>query len=192
MKVNFWKLESMYAIKPWNFPVCHFSRCCSEWIEITFQLSSSVCNFFPRCLYIQFFCYDLSVPIFCFKIVLLPSNSVAFVYSPPTCQKNFLSLFWNVLFCLYWLVLSWYLFSLPSLANTFWFITSVCIFGSNCVAFLLSSYHILMFFFYLSIFAYCRRFLICVSNLISHQGFDFLFVFSRVTPIFSQTDFAPA
>ena len=37
-----------------------------------------------------------------------------------------------------------------------------------------------------------RRFLICVSRLISHPGFEFLFVFYGGTPILSQTSFAPA
>ena len=38
----------------------------------------------------------------------------------------------------------------------------------------------------------CRRFLICISSQISHPGFEFLFVFFQGTPIFSQTNFAPA
>ena len=43
----------------------------------------------------------------------------------------------------------------------------------------------------LSIFAY-SRFLICVSSLISHLGFEFLFMFFRGTPILVLTNFAPA
>ena len=58
-----------------------------------------------------------------------------FAHPPLTSWLNFLSLFWNVLFCLYCLVLYWYLFSLPSLASTFWFISSSCIFCSNRLAF---------------------------------------------------------
>ena len=39
----------------------------------------------------------------------------------------------------------------------------------------------------------CRRiFLICFYNRISHTGFEFLFVVLSKTPIFSQTNFAPA
>ena len=41
-----------------------------------------------------------------------------------------------------------------------------------------------------SIFVCCRR--ICDSNLSSYQGFDFLSVVFRDTPIFSLTNFAPA
>ena len=49
-----------------------------------------------------------------------------FVSCPPNCWQNFLSLFWNVLFCLYCFTLCRYLFSLPSFARTFWYISSSC------------------------------------------------------------------
>ena len=45
---------------------------------------------------------------------------------------NVFLLFWNVLFCLYNLILSRYLFSIPSLANIFWFIFSSCIVRRVC------------------------------------------------------------
>ena len=48
------------------------------------------------------------------------------------------------------------------------------------------------FFLCLSIFVCCHRFLICVSSLISHSGFEFLFVFLRGTLILSKTNFSPA
>ena len=43
-----------------------------------------------------------------------------------------------------------------------------------------------------SIFTCCWSFLICVSSLISHPCFEFLFVFFKGTTIFSQTNFTPA
>ena len=98
-----------------------------------------------------------------------------FTHSPPT----FLSLFWNVLFCLICLILSPYLLSLPSFASTFWFISSSCIVCSSCVTLLISSQHILSFFLCLCIFYCCHRFLICVSSLISHPSLEFLFLFFR-------------
>ena len=68
-------------------------------------------------------------------------------------------------------------FSLPSLAGTFWFISSSYVVCSNYVTCLSSCQRIFTFFLCLSIFACCRRFLICVSNLIFHPGVQFLFVF---------------
>ena len=47
-----------------------------------------------------------------------------FVSSSTSCWKNFLSLFWNIRFCLYNLTLCRYLFNLPSFASTFWFTSS--------------------------------------------------------------------
>ena len=42
----------------------------------------------------------------------------------PYLWVEFFSLFWKVLFCLYCLVLSWYLFSLPSFASIFSIVSS--------------------------------------------------------------------
>ena len=58
--------------------------------------------------------------------------------------------------------------------------------------FLFSSQRILAFFLYLSIFAYCRRILICVFSLISHPGFEFLFIFFRGTRFLAHTIFVPS
>ena len=66
------------------------------------------------------------------------------------------------------------------------------VFFHCCVDFLFQSQHISAFFLYLRIFACCRRFLICVSSLISHSGFDFLFVLFRGTPTLSRNYFDPA
>ena len=82
-----------------------------------------------------------------------------FINYPSTCWKNFVSLIWNVLFCLYCLALSLYLFSLPSFVSNFWFISLSCISCSNPAAFLCLSEHFMFF--------TCRRFLTCVSKLIS-------------------------
>ena len=54
---------------------------------------------------------------------------VCFLSSHPTC---FLSLFWNVLFCLYCFTFCLYLFNLPSFLSTFWFISSSCIVIFSC------------------------------------------------------------
>ena len=141
------------------------------------------------------FWYVLFVPICCSKIVLFPCHP-AFGKSscilPLPAGRIFLSLFWNVLFYLYYFILSWYLFSLSFFTSTFWFVSSsfiVCF--NSCIAFLFSSPHIPAFFLCLLIFD-CCRFLISVSSLISHPGFEFLFVLYRGTQILSQTTFAPA
>ena len=126
--------------------------------------------------------------LFCFLIIQL----YIFVLSPPTCWYNFFSLFWDIPFCLYCFILSRCLFSLPSFARTFWFISSSCIVYFNCVAFLFSPQHIPPFFLSLIIFVRGRKFLISISSLIFHPGFQFLFVFFSRTPILSPTHFAPA
>ena len=145
-----------------------------------------------RFFFVLFFCYDRSVPIFCSKMFLSPSHPVVGMFAPIlsllSCL-NFLTVFWNILFYLYCLVLSRYLFSLPSFASTFWLISLSCIFHSSCHASSASSEYI--FFLYFSIFTCCRSFLICDFNLSSHTGFDFLFVVSKGTSIFSKTNLAP-
>ena len=76
------------------------------------------------------------------SVSLASSYWYVIVSSPPTCWQNFLSLFWNVLFCLYCFTLCWYLFNLPSFANTFWFISSNCIVIFSSVAFSFLSLHV--------------------------------------------------
>ena len=107
-----------------------------------------------------------------------------FAPSPLTSWYNFLSLFWNVQFCLYYLILSWYLFSLRSFASTF-----CCIVSSIRVALLFSSQHILAFSYNPSIFACYRIFLICLSSEISHPGFKCLFVFLKEPQFFRRLVF---
>ena len=70
--------------------------------------SLSPCNSFSCYLSIWPFCYVLSVPIFYFKIVLLPLHSIVglslcILHLPVV---SFLLLFSNVLFCLYYLTCS--------------------------------------------------------------------------------------
>ena len=103
--------------------------------------------------------------------------------------KNFLSLFWNALFCQYCLILCWYLFNLPPFASTLWFISSSFIVSSYCVAFRFTSQYILAFFLWCTIFT-CLRFLIPVFSLISHPSFEFLLELFRETLIFLQINFA--
>ena len=105
--------------------------------RFTFLLGPSPCssNSFFHVVYIfGFLCYAFSVPIFCSKIVLLPFHPVVGMSSyifPLLAGWNFW-LFWNVLFCLYCLILSSYLFILPSFASTFWFISLRCIVPFDC------------------------------------------------------------
>ena len=129
-------------------------------------------------LSIRLFCYILFVTIFCSKIVWFPCYPVVGIFS---------SLFWNVLFCLCCFILSRYLLNFPFLASTFWFISSSCIVCFDCVLSVFSSLHVPEFFFCLILFACCRRFLICISSLISHPAFEFLFC-----SILSQINFALA
>ena len=82
-------------------------------------------------------------------------------------------------------------FSFLYFTSTFWLVSSCCIFFfSSCRAFSVSSEYI--FLLGCSIFAYCRSFSFCDSNLSSHQDFDFLSMVFRATQIFSQTNFTPA
>ena len=85
--------------------------------------------------------------------------------------------------------MSRYLFSLPSFACILVGLQKL-FFSSSCHAFSVSPENFLMFGF--SILACCRSLFICDSSLCSHQGFNFLSVVFKGTPIFPQTNFAPA
>ena len=74
---------------------------------------------------------------------------------------------WNVLFCLYGLILSLYLLSLPSFTSIFCLVSS----SSSCRAFSVLSKYSLIFRF--CILGSCRSLFICDSNLSYHSGFDF-------------------
>ena len=86
-----------------------------------------------------------------------------FVSSPPSWWENFLSLFWNVLFCLYCFTLCRYLFNLPSFASAFYFISSSCVVIFSCVAFSFLFLHIPASFLCFIILARFRRFLSAFS-----------------------------
>ena len=72
-------------------------------------------------LSIRPFCYVLSLSIsYPIKVISFAFGcSLVFVLSPSTRWYNFLSLFWQVLFCLYCLVLSRYLLNFPCFATIF-------------------------------------------------------------------------
>ena len=120
----------MNSILPWRFPVWYFfSVILSKLMCISvFGPSSTSSNPF-----VILFIHSVFSLCFlgCHILVQNCSVSIASSYwyvfvSSPTWQ-NFLSLFWNVLFCLYCFTLCQYLFNLPSFASTFWFISSSCI-----------------------------------------------------------------
>ena len=93
----------------------------------------------------------------------------------PFLLVEFLSLFWNALFCLYCFILSQYFLSLPSLTRTFGLIPSSWIVCFYCIALFIFCSNIFLLFCSLSIFS-SLRFLICISSLMSQPGFEFLFV----------------
>ena len=122
----------MYAIMSLSYPILYFlCVVLSESMCIfTFGLSSSPSNPFPMLfIHSAFLLFFLGCHILlknCFASFASGYWHV-FVPFPFTCWKNFLSLFWNVLFCLYCFSLSRYFSDLPSFASTFWFISSSCI-----------------------------------------------------------------
>ena len=131
-----------------------------------------------RCVWL--FCYIISVPIFCSKIVLLPLQLVVGMYSYAHHQLDgWFRFHYFGMFCfvsIVWLCLSNF-FSPPSFARAFSFNSSSCIACFTCfVVFLFLSLHIPAFFHFLIILA-CCRFLIDDSTLISHPGFEFQLMF---------------
>ena len=105
--VSFWVIRCVFPL--WGFP--------QILVLLSYRLS------------IQPFRYAFSVAIFSSQncsVSLASSCWYVFVSCPPNCWCNFLSLFWNVLFCLYCFTFCRYLFSLPSFTWTFWFISSSC------------------------------------------------------------------
>ena len=196
MEINILNQKACMLLEPWVFQFSKF-ECCFEWILEYFYLRDIIkcLQHFLHVVYpIIIFLWYLRSHILLqhFFPSLVSGCWYVFALSHPTCRENLLSLFWNVLFWMYCLMLSQHLFTFPSFASTFWLIASSFIFCFNCVAFLSISKHILMFCSCLCIFARCRRLIICVSNLISHPGFDFLFEFFGVALIFPHTYFSVA
>ena len=160
--------KSMYSITAWYSPICFFLSVVlikSMYIP-TLSRSLSLSNSFAMLLIHLVF---LSCSLDCHILLQNCSASLAsscwyaFVSSPSSCWLNFLSLFRNVLFCLYCFTLSWYLFNLPSFASSFWFISSSCIVIFSCVAFSFLYQYIPAFFLCLIIFACFCRFLSAFS-----------------------------
>ena len=87
---NFFKPESMSVIMAWSFSIWYFSVlfCVNRGVFSPYGLLRALITLFPCCLSIQIFCYYLSVPICCSKIVLLPSHPVVGMslhISPSSC-----------------------------------------------------------------------------------------------------------
>ena len=130
---------------PGVFQFCNFfnvalsdCRCMS-----TLGSSSSSCNSFSMLFIQSAFRYVLSIPIFYSKVFLLPSHPVVGLYSSVLhllVWGNFLWLFWNVLFCEYFLTLYRYFLSLLSFAIIFLFNSSCCIVTLVCCFVLVFSY----------------------------------------------------
>ena len=115
-----------------RFRIWYFLECWSEITKVYFRLPFFFESYLFSCyLFIRLFCYVLFVPIFCSEIVCF------LVIRLLVCLRTFslyllvefiyFLLFWKFLFCLYCFILSRYLFSLPSFASTFLFISSDCI-----------------------------------------------------------------
>ena len=173
MSASSWEVN--FSIMFWSFPIC-----CYEWIEMYFclrvffqslQLFSHFLNLFGFSVMISTFTYFVP-KLFCFPCIRLLVYLRVF---SPYLLVEFSIVVLECPVCLYCLILSRYLFSLPSFTSTFWCIASSCIVCSNRVALLFLSQHILAFFFCLRIFVCCRSFLICISSLIFPPGFQFLY-----------------
>ena len=97
------------------------------------------------------------------KTIFLSSGGLyAFSPSSSTCWLNFFHCFGN-LFCLYFFILSQYLFTLPSFATTFWFLSSISL--------------SVLFIFFLYFVPTCSSVIplshhFCLLSLISYQPFQ--------------------
>ena len=133
-------------------------------------------------LFIQHFRYLLSVFIFYSKLTLFllpPVVDLSLCTLNQLVGRIFFYNFGMFCFCLYCLILPYYLLSLPSFANIFWFISSSCavklvcdcIFLGGSVGFLHNSHY--------SVVSFAVAVSFCPSCLISHPGFVFLLRFLR-------------
>ena len=193
MEVNFLNQKPCISSWPFQFDIL-FSAVLSKSSCFSILGSSSS----PSSSLVMLFIHSAFSLCFFGSHILAQNRSVSFasgcwyvfVSLSPSCWSNFLSLFWKVLFCLYCFTLSRYLFNLPSLASTFWFISSsfTVIFPHVACSFFPRLFHRLSSSFGL-VFAF---FFICDSSLNSHPGFCCFYVLFEGIPIFSQTIFAPA
>ena len=176
--------ESMDAMKAWSFPVWYFFECQSEWINVYIHLKGFLRHF--ETLFFKLFSIFVMISPF---LYFVPKSFCLLCIRVHTFSPYFFWLFQMILFCLYCLVLSRYLFSLLSFTSTFWFISLSCTFCCSCDAFSSLFQHLILFF-CLIIFVCCCRCLFCVSNMNSHPGLVILFFRKNLT--FSKTSFGPA
>ena len=130
------KLESMYAIMAWHFPIFWMSLSDSRHMSVS-CLSLNPCNSFsmlfiyPFSFSVMFFLFPYSTPklfgFLCIHLLVCPCAFpnyllVEFSFVILKCHV----LFCFVLFLLYCLTLSLYLLSLLSFTKIFWFISSSC------------------------------------------------------------------
>ena len=102
------------------------------------------------CSFFVFFCFVIMQLFVCLRVFTL------------YLMVEFISLIWNVLFCLYYLILSQDL-SFPSFASSFLIISlSSIVYFNCCAAFLFSTQRIPTFFLSHCIFSCCCRFLLPV------------------------------
>ena len=163
------KPESMYAIMASRFPIRYFSECCSERIDVYFRLSVVS---------------ELSIVyrlVFSFMLSLIVYSKIIWflVIQLLVCLRVFSA---NLPILFDSVSLS---FIFPSFDTNFFLICTGFVVCFNRWVF---SFHLKIFpiFFLCLIFACSRRFLICVSSLISHPDFEFLFVFFWGTPVYQR------
>ena len=132
MEVNVLKQNPCMPYRPGVFLFDVF-KWCLERVEVYFHpwtfFEHSDPNF--HAVYpFGFFCYDLSVPLFSSRVFLILSHLFVGKSSPipPLIVARFFPLFSYVLFYLYYLVLSRYIFSLLSIARIFGWSTPVLFF----------------------------------------------------------------
>ena len=156
------KPESMYAINAWSFPVGYLLSVALNESKCFFNLRAFFCNLqqishvvYPFGFYVMLSPFQyFALFFFCFNRIRLLQCHCSFSF------YFLLEFSINALECpfLFVLVLSQYRFSFPSFASILRFLSSGCIFCSNCVTFLYSSKHILKSVFGLSSFACYHRF----------------------------------
>ena len=108
---GFFKPISIYAIISWCFQVWYYFECCYEWIKVYFHLRSPYQSFwlfsylaYPFGFSVMFSSFPYFAPkLFWFLVVRLLVCLRAF---SPYLLVIFFSLFWNVLFYLYYC--SWF------------------------------------------------------------------------------------
>ena len=153
--------------------------------------SSSPCNFFPCYLSIWHFCYVLPVPVFFSKIVLLPLHPIiglSWCFLLEIVGKIFFRYF-EMSYFVYIAGLCLGIFKFSFLSPVSYDLYPQILLFDLAAVLALSFF--LVPFPFLIIFHCCRNFFIWVPNLISHPGFEFLFVFLWEIPILPQTNFAP-